>query len=194
MTHLTKILREVIEFATLDRRRDKPLSFYQRKVFYVATLECLVYKCVSGGKEYVQLPEPNRGSHCLCPERGGQISAGACGYAGRDKRTIQKWERARSRIALEDFLDVFDTLHLPVGPYEIWILHPELFPRGMEDIKGFSTEKKRRTLADYYLHQAEPLEISRSIIPVDDHRNNSCGIGRSCWPTCRLRSVTANGS
>lgn len=50
---------------------------------------------------------------------------------GRDKRTIQKWERGEIRIALEDFLDVFDTLHLPVGPYEMWILHPELFPRGI---------------------------------------------------------------
>ena len=68
---------------------------------------------------------------------------------GRDKRTIQKWERGEIRIALEDYLDVFDTLHLPVGPYEMWIRHPELFPRGMEDIKGFSTEKKRRVLADY---------------------------------------------
>ena len=53
---------------------------------------------------------------------------------GRDKRTIQKWERGEIRIALEDFLDVFDTLHLPVGPYEMWIRHPELFPRGMEAV------------------------------------------------------------
>ena len=85
---------------------------------------------------------------------------------GRDKRTIQKWERGEIRIALEDYLDVFDTLHLPVGPYEMWIRHPELFPRGMEDIKGFSTEKKRRTLADYYLHQAAPLEIELSLIHI----------------------------
>ena len=96
---------------------------------------------------------------------------------GRDKRTIQKWERGEIRIALEDFLDVFDTLHLPVGPYEMWILHPELFPRGMEDIKGFSTEKKRRTLADYYLHQAAPLEIEQEYyILFGDHGSNSCGI------------------
>ena len=78
---------------------------------------------------------------------------------GRDKRTIQKWERGEIRIALEDFLDVFDTLHLPVGPYEMWILHPELFPRGMEEIKGFSTEKKQ----EYY-------------ILFGDHGSNSCGI------------------
>ena len=96
---------------------------------------------------------------------------------GRDKRTIQKWERGEIRIALEDFLDVFDTLHLPVGPYEMWILHPELFPRGMEDIKGFSTEKKRRALTDYYLHQAAPLEIEQEYyILFGDHGSNSCGI------------------
>lgn len=96
---------------------------------------------------------------------------------GRDKRTIQKWERGEIRIALEDYLDVFDTLHLPVGPYEMWIRHPELFPRGMEDIKGFSTEKKRRVLADYYLHQAAPLEIEQEYyILFGDHGSNSCGI------------------
>lgn len=65
---------------------------------------------------------------------------------GRDKRTIQKWERGEIRIALED-------------------------------IKGFSTEKKRRTLADYYLHQAAPLEIEQEYyILFGDHGSNSCGI------------------
>ena len=114
---------------------------------------------------------------------------------GRDKRTIQKWERGEIRIALEDYLDVFDTLHLPVGPYEMWIRHPELFPRGMEDIKGFSTEKKRRTLADYYLHQAAPLRSSRSITSCSvTTAATAAASGRSSWPTCRLRSVTANGS
>lgn len=115
---------------------------------------------------------------------------------GRDKRTIQKWERGEIRIALEDFLDVFDTLHLPVGPYEMWIRHPELFPRGMEDIKGFSTEKKRRTLADYYLHQAAPVEIEQRSITSCSATTaaTAAASGRSCWPTCRLRSVTANGS
>ena len=110
---------------------------------------------------------------------------------GRDKRTIQKWERGEIRIALEDYLDVFDTLHLPVGPYEMWIRHPELFPRGMEDIKGFSTEKKRRVLADYYLHQAAPLEITSCSATT---AATAAASGRSSWPTCRLRSVTASGS
>ena len=91
---------------------------------------------------------------------------------------VRNWtERGEIRIALEDYLDVFDTLHLPVGPYETWIRHPELFPRGMEDIKGFSTEKKRRVLADYYLHQAAPLEIEQEYyILFGDHGSNSCGI------------------
>lgn len=110
---------------------------------------------------------------------------------GRDKRTIQKWERGEIRIALEDYLDVFDTLHLPVGPYEMWIRHPELFPRGMEDIKGFSTEKKRRVLADYYLHQAAPRSITSCSVTT---AATAAASGRSSWPTCRLRFVTANGS
>ena len=47
----------------------------------------------------------------------------------------------------------------------------------MEDIKGFSTEKKRRVLADYYLHQAAPLEIEQEYyILFGDHGSNSCGI------------------
>ena len=84
---------------------------------------------------------------------------------------------ARSALRWRIIWDVFDTLHLPVGPYEMWIRHPELFPRGMEDIKGFSTEKKRRTLADYYLHQAAPLEIEQEYyILFGDHGSNSCGI------------------
>lgn len=29
---------------------------------------------------------------------------------GRDKRTIQKWEKGEMKIALEDFLAVFDAL------------------------------------------------------------------------------------
>ena len=43
--------------------------------------------------------------------------------------------------------------------------------------QGFSTEKKRRTLADYYLHQAAPLEIEQEYyILFGDHGSNSCGI------------------
>lgn len=178
MTHLTKILREVIEFATLDRRRDKPLSFYQRKVFYVArrwnawcTSVCQEGKNTSNYR--------NRIGEAIAFARNvaGRSQQELADMLGRDKRTIQKWERGEIRIALEDFLDVFDTLHLPVGPYEMWIRHPELFPRGMEDIKGFSTEKKRRTLADYYLHQAAPLEIEQEYyILFGDHGSNSCGI------------------
>lgn len=114
---------------------------------------------------------------------------------GRDKRTIQKWERGEIRIALEDFLDVFDTLHLPVGPYEMWIRHPELFPRGMEDIKGFSTKRSGghwRIIICIRLHR---WRSSRSITSCSaTTAATAAASGRSCWPTCRLRSVTANGS
>lgn len=47
---------------------------------------------------------------------------------GRDKRTIQKWEKGEMKIALEDFLAVFDALKVQVEPYSKWIRHPELFP------------------------------------------------------------------
>ena len=33
---------------------------------------------------------------------------------GRDKRTIQKWEKGEMKIALEDFLAVFDALKVQV--------------------------------------------------------------------------------
>ena len=33
---------------------------------------------------------------------------------GRDKRTIQKWEKGEMKITLEDFLDIFDALKIPV--------------------------------------------------------------------------------
>ena len=110
---------------------------------------------------------------------------------GRDKRTIQKWERGEIRIALEDYLDVFDTLHLPVGPYEMWIRHPELFPRGMEDIKGFSGGYWRIIIC-IRLHR---WRSSRSITSCSvTTAATAAASGRSSWPTCRLRSVTANGS
>ena len=80
---------------------------------------------------------------------------------GRDKRTIQKWEKGEMKITLEDFLDIFDALKIPVEAYSKWIRNPELFPRGLDDIRGFSTDKKRSALADYYEHQASPLEVEQ---------------------------------
>ena len=35
---------------------------------------------------------------------------------GRDKRTIQKWEKGEMKIALEDFLEIFDALKVQVEP------------------------------------------------------------------------------
>lgn len=80
---------------------------------------------------------------------------------GRDKRTIQKWEKGEMKIALEDFLEIFDALKVQVEPYSKWIRHPELFPNGLEDIRGFATDKKRGALADFYKHQASPLEVEQ---------------------------------
>lgn len=96
---------------------------------------------------------------------------------GRDKRTLQKWERGEIRITLEDFLAIFEALRLPAGPYAKWIRHPELFPRGMEDIKGFSTDNKRAALADYYLNHAAPVEIEQEYyILFGDHGSNYYGM------------------
>lgn len=53
---------------------------------------------------------------------------------GRDKRTVQKWESGEMKISMEDFLEIFDALHVAVEPYSKWIRHPELFPNGLADI------------------------------------------------------------
>ena len=89
---------------------------------------------------------------------------------GRDKRTIQKWEK----ITLEDFLDIFDALKIPVEAYSKWIRNPELFPRGLDDIRGFSTDKKRSALADYYEHQASPLEVEQEYYFLFANHGSSC--------------------
>lgn len=80
---------------------------------------------------------------------------------GRDKRTIQKWEKGEMKIALEDFLGIFDVLKIQVEPYSKWIRHPELFPNGLEDILHYSTDKKRKALSDFYQRQASPLEVEQ---------------------------------
>lgn len=80
---------------------------------------------------------------------------------GRDKRTIQKWEKGEMKIALEDFLEIFGALKVQMEPYSKWICHPELFPNGLADIRGFATDKKRGALADFYKCQASPLEVEQ---------------------------------
>ena len=80
---------------------------------------------------------------------------------GRDKRTIQKWEKGEMKIALEDFLEIFEALKVQVEPYSKRIRHPELFPNGLADIRGFATDKKRGALADFYKCQASPLEVEQ---------------------------------
>ena len=72
---------------------------------------------------------------------------------GRDKRTIQKWEKGE--------LAVFDALKVQVEPYSKWIRHPELFPNGLSDILQYSTDKKRAALGDFYRCQASPMEVEQ---------------------------------
>ena len=81
---------------------------------------------------------------------------------GRDKRTIQKWEKGEMKIALEDFLAVFDALKVQVEPYSKWIRHPELFPNGLSDILQYSTDKKRKCTGGIsYRCQASPMEVEQ---------------------------------
>lgn len=96
---------------------------------------------------------------------------------GRDKRTLQKWEKGEMKVSIEDFFEVFDTLRLPSGAYLKWIRHPELFPRGMEDIKLFETYQKRAALTDYYASSASPVEIEQEYyVLFGDHGSNYYGM------------------
>ena len=100
---------------------------------------------------------------------------------GRDKRTIQKWEKGEMKLALEDFLAIFDALKVPVEPYSKWIRHPELFPKGLADIREFSADKKRSALLDYYREQAAPLEVEQEYyILFATHGSSHYGIRQEC--------------
>lgn len=109
------------------------------------------------------------------------------GLAG-DKRTVQKWESGEMKISMEDFLEIFDALHVAVEPYSKWIRHPELFPNGLADINKFNHDKRRSALVHYYGRQASPWRSSRN--------TTSClrttaaiitGCASSGSPTCRPR-------
>lgn len=96
---------------------------------------------------------------------------------GRDKRTLQKWEKGEMKISLEDFVRIFEALRLSVEPYSKWIRHPDLFPRGMEDINDFDTNQKRAALVAFYGRQASPLEVEQDYyILFGDHGSNYYGI------------------
>ena len=103
---------------------------------------------------------------------------------GRDKRTIQKWEKGEMKIALEDFLGIFDALKIQVEPYSKWIRHPELFPNGPEDILHYSTDKKRKALSDFYSGRRHRWRSSRnttSCLPTTAVTTTVCT--SSGWPT-----------
>lgn len=96
---------------------------------------------------------------------------------GRDKRTLQKWENGMIRVSIDDFFQVFDALQIPAGPYAKWVRHPELFPCGLEDIKRFSEDQKRKALVDYYGKQASPDEIEQEYyVLFGNHGSNYYGM------------------
>lgn len=96
---------------------------------------------------------------------------------GRDKRTVQKWESGEMKISLEDFLEIFDALHVAVEPYSKWIHHPELFPNGLADINKFNHDKRRSALVHYYGRQASPVEVEQEYyILFADHGSDYYGM------------------
>ena len=95
---------------------------------------------------------------------------------GRDKRTVQKWESGEMKISMEDFLEIFDALHVAVEPYSKWIRHPELFPNGLADINKFNHDKRRSALVHYYGRQASPVEVEQEYyILFADHGSDYYG-------------------
>ena len=96
---------------------------------------------------------------------------------GRDKRTVQKWESGEMKISMEDFLEIFDALHVAMEPYSKWIRHPELFPNGLADINKFNHDKRRSALVHYYGRQASPVEVEQEYyILFADHGSDYYGM------------------
>ena len=96
---------------------------------------------------------------------------------GRDRRTIQKWESGEVKVGLEDYLDIFEALHIGVELYSKWIRHPELFPRGLTDVYDFNISQKRSVLVEYYKEQASPIEIEQEYyILFADHGSDYYGM------------------
>lgn len=96
---------------------------------------------------------------------------------GHDKRTVQKWESGEMKISLEDFLDIFDALHVAVEPYSKWIRHPELFHHGLADINSYHYDKRRTALVHYYAQQATPTEVEQEYyVLFADHGSDYYGM------------------
>ena len=96
---------------------------------------------------------------------------------GHDKRTVQKWESGEMKISMEDFLEIFDALHVAMEPYSEWIRHPELFPNGLADINKFNHDTRRSALVHYYGRQASPVEVEQEYyILFADHGSDYYGM------------------
>lgn len=96
---------------------------------------------------------------------------------GRDKRTVQKWEKGEIRVTMEDFCAVLDALNLPDELYFRWVCHPELFPNGVEDLKKLDPDDKRESLVEYYAWQASLVEVEQAyFVLFSDHGSNHFGM------------------
>ena len=96
---------------------------------------------------------------------------------GRDKRTVQKWEKGEIRVTMEDFCAVLDVLNLPDELYFRWVCHPRLFPNGVEDLKKLDPDDKRESLVEYYARQASPVEVEQAyFVLFVDHGSNHFGM------------------
>lgn len=96
---------------------------------------------------------------------------------GRDKRTVQKWEKGEIRVTIEDFCAALNVLNLPDELYFHWVCHPELFPNGVEDLKKLGPDGKREALVEYYARQASPVEVEQAYyVLFSDHGSNYFGM------------------
>jgi len=82
--------------------------------------------------------------------------------------------KGRNEDHARGFSGYFRCAEDPGGGLLKWIRNPELFPRGLDDIRGFSTDKKRSALADYYEHQASPLEVEQEYYFLFANHGSSC--------------------
>lgn len=80
---------------------------------------------------------------------------------GRDKRTIQKWEKGEMKIALEDFLEIFEALKVQVEPYSKWVRHRNFSPTDWRTSVDLPRTKSAAPWPTFYKCQASPLEVEQ---------------------------------
>ncbi len=82
-------------------------EFWRRFCTAALLLFPAVNRVFEGGESYVRISMPCGRSNDRCEGGGGYFAERELAdRLGRDKRTIQKWEKGEMKIALEDFLAV----------------------------------------------------------------------------------------